>query len=750
MPLRSRLFIGHLPEEATEHELIQLFSQAGEVREALVIKDRTTGRSRGFGFVQMETDEEAGEAIDRFHGHLLHGKPIRVVVAETSTERRRRKTTDPEIVRRGSEHSTTPYIEGVSPRERPTEMTVRATTRDLPELMADLERQRRGEPRDTEETPNVPPEEPGADRPARDDVAPGQGGFRVTIPTGYTPAAVQAVGKGTPQEAVRPVVVPPGHIIVPTSTDLQVQVPGQTGPFAVVPAESFKPPSWEGEGVGQPPPPSTRSARLPWLVAAALGVVALAALAFALLRGGESGPAGADQTILIVPFDTFGMEDAGDASYAGYAFAQKLAITLAEGEGVSVLPVPRPGEITGGTLAKAQAAQAQGAGKVLYGSIRRGEGRLKVDVTLIDSAENKILWGDEERGTERDLDGLATQVARKLSKHLGVAIPSRYEYITNLEGDGEMAASPELQQARAALRAGDIKGAQAATKRLVERFPRQAAALALRTHALVLQWDTERTEGNRQAITDSLEKLDATGEGYPYNNFYRAYMAFEQGEVSSALKQLSAILDKGGLAPGARAWVLRYRALARQRLGQLDAALADLDESRRLDPTNPWTLSILAGALLQAGRADEALKPAAQGVAVAPSYWRNHLVHGQALSASGKYVKAATSFGRACELGGSQLPCSLHAVALQKAGSEDDALAAAQRSAALIDTPYGLYNLACYWSLVGKPKKALPLLEQAVKLGFSDPSLEADADLAPLKDDPRFARLVERVKKKQR
>jgi len=59
-----RLYVGGLPYQTTEQDLIALFEQIGQVTEASVITDRETGRSKGFGFVEMSNDQEAQAAID--------------------------------------------------------------------------------------------------------------------------------------------------------------------------------------------------------------------------------------------------------------------------------------------------------------------------------------------------------------------------------------------------------------------------------------------------------------------------------------------------------------------------------------------------------------------------------------------------------------------------------------------------------------------------------------------------------------
>ena len=78
----NRLYVGNLTFSTTEHVLRDAFASIGEVTEATVVSDRETGRSRGFGFVVMGTDELAQEAISQMNGYMLDGRPLRVNEAE--------------------------------------------------------------------------------------------------------------------------------------------------------------------------------------------------------------------------------------------------------------------------------------------------------------------------------------------------------------------------------------------------------------------------------------------------------------------------------------------------------------------------------------------------------------------------------------------------------------------------------------------------------------------------------------------
>ncbi|OGY26025.1 MAG: RNA-binding protein [Candidatus Woykebacteria bacterium RBG_16_44_10] len=76
----KKLFVGGLPYATTGSELEELFGQVGKVESADVITDRNTGRSRGFGFVEMASDDDAAKAIEKLNGNEVGGRNI--VVAE--------------------------------------------------------------------------------------------------------------------------------------------------------------------------------------------------------------------------------------------------------------------------------------------------------------------------------------------------------------------------------------------------------------------------------------------------------------------------------------------------------------------------------------------------------------------------------------------------------------------------------------------------------------------------------------------
>ncbi|GEM_PF-818910 len=88
--LATRIYVGNLPYTATNESLAQRFSAYGEVTEAIIVTDRATGQSKGFGFIQMTNDEDARAAIAQLDGADWDSRAIRVNEARERVEGGRR------------------------------------------------------------------------------------------------------------------------------------------------------------------------------------------------------------------------------------------------------------------------------------------------------------------------------------------------------------------------------------------------------------------------------------------------------------------------------------------------------------------------------------------------------------------------------------------------------------------------------------------------------------------------------------
>ncbi|GMU24547.1 MAG: hypothetical protein AMXMBFR13_46210 [Phycisphaerae bacterium] len=85
--MAQKLYVGNLSYNVSSSDLQQLFEQHGTVRSAEVIMDRSTGRSKGFGFVEMESNEEAAAAIQSLNGHQQDGRALTVNEAKPRENR---------------------------------------------------------------------------------------------------------------------------------------------------------------------------------------------------------------------------------------------------------------------------------------------------------------------------------------------------------------------------------------------------------------------------------------------------------------------------------------------------------------------------------------------------------------------------------------------------------------------------------------------------------------------------------------
>jgi RNA recognition motif-containing protein len=89
--MNNKLYVSNLPYSVNDQTLAQLFGDHGAVVSAKVITDRMSGRSKGFGFVEMETEQQANAAIEKLNGQDINGRRMNVAVArpkEGNTEHR--------------------------------------------------------------------------------------------------------------------------------------------------------------------------------------------------------------------------------------------------------------------------------------------------------------------------------------------------------------------------------------------------------------------------------------------------------------------------------------------------------------------------------------------------------------------------------------------------------------------------------------------------------------------------------------
>ena len=89
--MAKKLYVGNLSFSVTDDELHQAFASFGNISSARVVMDRMSGRSKGFGFVELEDDQSADEAISKMDGQTIGGRPVRVSEAKPQEDRPRRE-----------------------------------------------------------------------------------------------------------------------------------------------------------------------------------------------------------------------------------------------------------------------------------------------------------------------------------------------------------------------------------------------------------------------------------------------------------------------------------------------------------------------------------------------------------------------------------------------------------------------------------------------------------------------------------
>jgi RNA recognition motif-containing protein len=87
--MAKKLYVGNLAFSVTDDELQQAFTAFGNIMSARVVMDRMTGRSKGFGFVEIEDDGQADEAVNKMNGQTIGGRPVRVSEAKPQEDRPR-------------------------------------------------------------------------------------------------------------------------------------------------------------------------------------------------------------------------------------------------------------------------------------------------------------------------------------------------------------------------------------------------------------------------------------------------------------------------------------------------------------------------------------------------------------------------------------------------------------------------------------------------------------------------------------
>jgi tetratricopeptide (TPR) repeat protein len=438
------------------------------------------------------------------------------------------------------------------------------------------------------------------------------------------------------------------------------------------------------------------------------------------------GPPPADLTgpdelvVRVAPFSVVGQEEGGE--YVGRAFAQSLAIGLGEANGLRVLDPEAPGE----------------PDRRVRGVITRDGENVQVRLELRGSALDEPLWESEISSGAGKLSEMASRLARQTVQALGSSYPDLYDYVGNVSGGDGMSASPLTTRVQEAWWHRDDRELLLLSSRLVAEFPDEPSAQLINAWALLLAWSASPSAEALVELKERLTALDRVDPASPYDEIFLGYVYRSSGEPHKARVLFSRALARDDLFSITRAWALRQRCYTYLQEGNSNAAVGDAEQALELDPSNASSLLALSKSLETAGRYDEAASASRQALTLQPYQWRQHNRLGLVYARAKRFDEALVALERACELGKSQEACANFAVTLQRAGRVAEALAASDYAGSLAGTPWGRYNLACYWALAGQEATAIDNLRQAIDLGFANALIDTDPDLDSLRANPKF------------
>jgi len=446
---------------------------------------------------------------------------------------------------------------------------------------------------------------------------------------------------------------------------------------------------------------------------------------------------GSRPAIGVLPFEVLGQEEGSED--VGRAFAESLVIGLGQVSGLELLEPPPGG-----------AEDAGHATRLLTGTLTRDDQAVSAELRLLDAANREPVWTAAMREESGDLPALAARVAGEVVEVLGLSSGKLYDYIGNVTGGAEMSASPLADRAWDSRRRNGLDELLRTSSELTERFPDDPAAHVLNAWALTRVWDAAPSADTLAQLRERLVALDRVDPTSPYDELLRAYVYRSSGSPDHARALYSKVLTRKDLTNTLRAWALRQRSLAGQQLGDAEAARRDAEEAVALDPLNALSLVALSRSLEALGQLDGAVASSKRALSLEPFAWRHLQRLGLVYSRAGRYDEAVEALRRACELSQAQEACANFAVSLLRMGNDADAREAAERAAALVETAWGNYNLACYQALAGESAAAIGSLGRAFDLGYADSLVTTDPDLDSLRGKPEFEKIVGGVEERLR
>lgn len=461
----------------------------------------------------------------------------------------------------------------------------------------------------------------------------------------------------------------------------------------------------------------------------------VATLVFAILvcgcgpRSRDAGPRGTP-VLAIDPFDVVGQDDG--AEFVGRAFAESIALGIRQAEGIVL--APRTGFAGSGP--------DNDATHLLTGSLTREGEVVRLDIQLRDASSLAITWQAGLRSEIGDFSQLAACATRRTVAALDASYPKLFENIGNAPCQPENANLQLMDDAITAWRRSRLDDFVRLSSELVVEQPLNLYAHAVHAAALAQAWDAAPVAETLAGLKHRLSEMDRLDPSNPYADILLAYVYRSSGEPEWAIELCGRLLERSDLTHASRSWILRQRSYASLQIGEAAQARLDAEQSVRLDPTAAGSHFALSRVLESLGDLDGAMRASTRALELEPLGWHYHQRLGLVLARLERPDEAIFHLDRGCELSRRQDACANRAVALYHSGRGEAAKAAAAQAELLAESPWGLYNLACYRALAGQRTAAIDSLQRALELGFSDFLISTDPDLDSLRGVDAFESIV--------
>ncbi|HKR62711.1 MAG TPA: protein kinase [Thermoanaerobaculia bacterium] len=453
------------------------------------------------------------------------------------------------------------------------------------------------------------------------------------------------------------------------------------------------------------------------------------------------------RSLAVLPF----VNDTADSAneYLSDGLTESLINDLSRIPELSVVSRASVFRFKGKDASPQQAASDLKVQAVLTGRIIRPQGQMIISAELIDGRTNRHLWGEQFRTGLDDVATAQEVISRRIAQHLRLELsePARQNLARGHTASSEayrlyLHGRYELNK-----RNGEaFERAIGYFRQAIARDPDYALAYAGLADGFILQSiyneapPAKALPLAREAAKHAIELDDSLGEAYTS----LAYFEMNFGsDLNAAAEEFERAIELNPSYATAHQWYSRCLV----EMKRYDDAIREIRRAESLDPLSLIIIAELGGVYADAGRLDQAIAECNRALALEPNYAFGHYVLAGALLKQRRYDDAAREAMRAWQLGGDPRSLVRAGLSHAAAGRRDEAMRTLATLEALAQKRFvSSYSLATLMIATGRNDDAFARLRQAaaeIPPGQYQRLLQSDPQLAPIRNDPRFAQLLD-------